>query len=74
MPEAEVIYLATDENTVHSVLADTLNQADDFKTVMVVALGKNENIYVGHSEGSYLQKVGFLEFAKADIVEKMLNG
>lgn len=69
----EVVYLAAD-NSPHSVIADMLNQADDFEMVVLVALGHDNSVYVGHSDGRYLQKVGMLSFAQRDMMDKIANG
>lgn len=66
---AKVVHLAPAESTVYSVLADTLNQADDFESCIVVTMGKDGDIYMGHSEGSYLTKIGYLEFAKECLMD-----
>ena len=71
---SDITYLSPPQSTVYAVISDMLNNADDFDTVVLVALGKDDGVYVGHSDGEFLRKVGMLDFAKLDMLTKIANG
>lgn len=60
---ADIINFSTKEATVRSILADALNNADEYSQVIIITTTTDNRVGIGHSDGYVAEKAGLCLFA-----------
>lgn len=60
---AKLVHLTNSNSDARNLISELLNDVDDYEILIFVGVKKNDDIMVGHTGGSSIEKAGLMAFA-----------
>jgi hypothetical protein len=67
---SKVIHLGNSDSSCRNLVSDLLNTVDNYEMILFVGVTADDGIYIGHTDGSTLEKAGIMAFAQNHFLDK----